>query len=106
MVRFACNRHGITRATGAGVNFAYDQNVGLTRVNLERELILRIRAFPFVCDPVVADIIRIKAAQIRGCEDEVGFGASRIHVHRHALSRADGVRKRIGIVMDCSSGEG
>ena len=60
---------------------------------------IRVRTEATVSDPVGADVIWIKAAQISGREDEVSAGASGIGIDVHALSRAGGVGERVSIVM-------
>jgi hypothetical protein len=61
--------------------------------------LLRIRRLPCVSDPVVADVVRIEAPQIRGDEDEVRSGARRVRIDCHALRCAGRIGKRVRIVV-------
>jgi hypothetical protein len=77
----------------------YHHNKGLTVSNVERVLVLWIRAKARIGKVVRAEVVWIKATQIRCREDEVTARASRVQIDCHALRRSGRVCKRVRIVM-------
>jgi len=67
------------------MELAYHHNKGLPSVHINLERLIRIRAQSTVSNPIGADVVWIKAPQISRNEDELGAGARRIGIDRHAL---------------------
>ena len=92
--------HAIPNTPSVLVHFVYYYHNALPVRQVERERSHRIGTAPYVGKVVLAQVGRVKAAQVCLGKDEfVAYARHRVHRHRHTLGRASRVGESVRIVM-------